>query len=135
MISKLKMALGMKNLKNKDNLKNENDLKNEDNFKKYPSPQKKGTLLLNRILPEFLFMTSHLDGHGTTDTRPETLSCVQTGNGIQHDECNLCGITHVCIYKKDAIFMHRQLLPSFTYQHIIICKDYVSGSHTPCVFV
>ena len=38
-------------------------------------------------------------------------------------------------YRKDDIFMQRRLLPSFTYLPTIICKDYVSGSHSPCVMV
>ena len=39
---------------------------------------------LKRILPEFFFMTSHLDSHKTTDIKPEMLSGVQTGNGTPH---------------------------------------------------
>ena len=39
-------------------------------------------------------MFSHLDSNGT-DIKPEMLSGVQTGNGIQNDEYNLRGIAHV----------------------------------------
>ena len=48
-------------------------------------------------------MTSHLDSHGTTDIKPEMLSGVQTGNGIQHVEYNIRGIAHVHAYRKDDI--------------------------------
>ena len=41
-------------------------------------------LLLKRILLDIFFMTSHLDSHGTTYIKPDMLSGVQTGNGIQH---------------------------------------------------
>ena len=54
-------------------------------------------------LPDILFMTSHLDSHGTTDIKPEMLSGVQTGNGIQHVEYNIHGIAHVYTYRKDDI--------------------------------
>ena len=40
-------------------------------------------------------MTSHLDSHTATDVKPDMLSGVQTGNGIPHDQYNICGIAHV----------------------------------------
>ena len=43
----------------------------------------------------FFLMTSHLNSHGTTDIKPEMLSGVQTGNGIQHVEYDICGIAHM----------------------------------------
>ena len=57
-------------------------------------------------------MTSHLDTHETTDIKQEMFSGVQTGNIIQRDEYDICGIAHVHAYKKDHIFMQRQLLLS-----------------------
>ena len=60
-------------------------------------------------------MTFHLNSHGTTDIKPKMLSGVQTGNGIQHDEYNMRGITHVNAYRKDDILMQRRLLKSFIY--------------------
>ena len=60
-------------------------------------------------------MTSHLDNHGITDIKPEMLPGAQTGNGIQHDEYNMRGITHVNAYRKDDILMQRRLLKSFIY--------------------
>ena len=62
-----------------------------------PPPQ------LKRILPDIFFMTSHLESHGTTDIKPETLSAVQTRNGIQHVEYDIHGIAHVHAYRKDDI--------------------------------
>ena len=56
---------------------------------------------LKRILPEFFFMTSHLDSHGTTDIKSEMLSSVQTRNGIQRVEYSIRGIAHVQAYRKD----------------------------------
>ena len=49
-------------LKNEEGLKKENDHKNEDDLKKtiWPIP-------LKRILPDFFWMTSHLNRRGTTD--------------------------------------------------------------------
>ena len=69
-------------LKNEDDLKNENNLKNEDNLNKIIWPP------LKRILPEFCFMTSHLNSHQTTDIKLEMLSGVQTGNGTPHGKYN-----------------------------------------------
>ena len=54
-------------------------------------------------------MTSHLDDHTTTDVKLEMLSCVQTGNGITHDEYNIRGIANVRRNRKDNIFMQRRL--------------------------
>ena len=54
-------------------------------------------------------MTSHLDSHKTTDIKPETLSCVQTGNGTPHGKYDICGIPHVRTNRKDDIFMQRRL--------------------------
>ena len=62
---------------------------------------------LKRILPDFFFMTSHLDRHKTTDIKPERLSGVQTGNGTPHDEYNILGIAHACQNRKDDIFMQK----------------------------
>ena len=62
-----------------------------------------------------------------TDIRLEMLSCVQTGNGIQHDDYNICCFAHVCTYRKDSIFMQRQLLQSFIYLHTM------SKTFTACV--
>ena len=58
-------------------------------------------------LPEIFLMTSHLDGHTTTDVKPDMLSGVQTGNGIPHDRYNVRGIAHVRTNRKDDIFMQR----------------------------
>ena len=41
-------------------------------------------------------MTSHVEGHTTTDVKPDMLSGVQTGNGIPHDRYYIRGITHGC---------------------------------------
>ena len=60
-------------------------------------------------LPEILLMTSHLEGHTTTDVKPDMLSGVQIGNGIQHDRYNIRGIAHVRTNRKDNIFMQRRL--------------------------
>ena len=49
-------------------------------------------------------MTSHLDSHGTTDIKPEMLSGVQTGNGIQHVEYNIRGIANVHAFRKDDYY-------------------------------
>ena len=54
-------------------------------------------------------MSSHLDSHTTTDVKPDMISGVQTGNGIPHDSYNIRGIAHVHTYRKDDIFMQRQL--------------------------
>ena len=52
-------------------------------------------------------MTSHLDSHRITDIKPEKISGVQTGNGIQQDGYNICGTAHVHAYGKDDIVMQR----------------------------
>ena len=70
---------------------------------------------LKRILPEFFFMTSHLDSHKTTDIKPEMLSGVQTGNGTPHGKYNIHGIAHARTNRKDDIFMQRRLVQNFTY--------------------
>ena len=54
-------------------------------------------------------MTSHLDGHTTTDVKPEMIQGVQTGNGIPHDKYNIRGIAHVRTNRKDDIFMKKLL--------------------------
>ena len=46
-------------------------------------------------------MTPHLDRHSTTDPKPEMLSTVYSGNRIEHDERNLCGIEHAQMFRKD----------------------------------
>ena len=76
--SNLKMK-NKDNLKYEDDLKNGNDLNNEVDLKKSFCPPH-----LKRILPDFFFMTSHLDSHKTTDIKPEMLSGVQTGNETPH---------------------------------------------------
>ena len=43
------------------------------------------------------------------------LLVIQTKNGIQHVEHNICGIAHVPTYRKDDIFMQRQRLLSFAH--------------------
>ena len=70
---------------------------------------------LKRILPDFFFMTSHLDSHKTTDIKPEMLSGVQTGNGSPHSNYNIRGIPHARAKKKDDIFMQRRLVQNFTF--------------------
>ena len=92
------------NLKNEDDLKNENNLKNEEDLKKIILPPNH----LKRILPDFFFMTSHLDSHKTTDIKLEMLSGVQTGNGTPHGKYNVRGIAHAG--RKDDTFMQRQLM-------------------------
>ena len=62
-------------------------------------------MFLNFFYP----MTSHLDRHTTTDVKPEMISGVQTGNGIQHDEYDIRGIAHLHGCRKDNIFMQRRL--------------------------
>ena len=74
-----------------------------------PPPQ------LKSILPEFFFMTSHLDSHKTTDIKPEMLSGVLTGNGTPHAKYNIYGIAHARTNRKDDIFMQRQPVQNFTY--------------------
>ena len=54
-------------------------------------------------------MTSHLDSHTITDVKPDMLSGVQTGNGIQHDRYGIRGIAHGRTNRKDDIFMQRRL--------------------------
>ena len=54
-------------------------------------------------------MASHLDINTTTDVKQQLLSGVQTGNGIPHDEYNICGIVHKHTNRKDDIFMQRRL--------------------------
>ena len=48
-------------------------------------------------------MTSHLERHGTTDSKPKMLSGVQTGNGIPHDKYTIRGIAHAGTNRKDDI--------------------------------
>ena len=54
-------------------------------------------------------MTSYRDSHNTTDVKPEMIPGLYTGNGIPHDEYNLCGIVHKHTNRKDDIFMQRRL--------------------------
>ena len=56
----------------------------------------------------FFLITFHLDSHGTTDIKPETLSGVRTGNGTPHDGYNRRGFAHVRANRKEYIFMQRQ---------------------------
>ena len=60
-------------------------------------------------------MTSHLNSHWTTDSKPEMLSDVQTGNGAPHDKYNIHGIAHMQTNRKDDIFMQRRLVQNFTF--------------------
>ena len=61
--------------------------------KKYSPPQ--------RMLYEALF-------YDFSPWQPwKNLWCVQTGNGIQHDEYDICGTTYAHAYRKDNIFMQR----------------------------
>ena len=48
-------------------------------------------------------MTPHLDRHSTTDPKPEMISAVSSGNRIQHDERNVCGIEHAYMFRKDDV--------------------------------
>ena len=41
----------------------------------------------------------NLDSHDTIDVKQEMLSGVQTGNGLQHDEFNIRGISHAHAYR------------------------------------
>ena len=66
-------------------------------------------------LPDFLLMTSHPDSHTTTDVKPEIIPGVQTGNGIPHDEYDICGIAHARTNRKDNIFMQRRPVQKFTF--------------------
>ena len=54
-------------------------------------------------------MTSHHNNHTTTDVKPELISGVETGNGIQHNKYDIHGITQARIDRKDDIFMQRRL--------------------------
>ena len=54
-------------------------------------------------------MTSHHDGHTTTDFKPEIIPGIQTGIGIPHDKYNMHGIAHARTNRKDNIFMQRWL--------------------------
>ena len=71
-------------LKNKNDLKNEDDLKNENDLKNWPFPQNYFVPPPSpfKKLPEIFSMTSHLEGHTTTDVIPNMLSGVKTGNKI-----------------------------------------------------
>ena len=60
-------------------------------------------------------MTSHLESYSTTDVKLNMLSGVLSGKGIEHEECNIRGIAHVHAYRKDDIFMQRQLVQSKAY--------------------
>ena len=48
-------------------------------------------------------MTSHLDSHGRTDIRPEVLSVVQTGNGIQNVEYDIQAL-RMCTHTEKTTF-------------------------------
>ena len=54
-------------------------------------------------------MTSHHDGHNTTDVKPEMIQGLYTGNGIPLDEYNIRSIVHKRTNRKDDIFMQRRL--------------------------
>ena len=54
-------------------------------------------------------MTSHHNSHTTTDVKPEMISGVKTGNGIQHNEYDICGIAQARTDRKDDIFVQRRL--------------------------
>ena len=48
-------------------------------------------------------MTSHLDSHGRTDSRPEVLSVAQTGNGIQNVEYDIQAL-RMCTHTEKTTF-------------------------------
>ena len=52
-------------------------------------------------------MTSHHNSHTTTDVKPEMISGVETGNGIQHIKYDIRGIAQARTDRKDEIFMQR----------------------------
>ena len=52
-------------------------------------------------------MTSHLDSHGRTDIRPEVLSVVQTGNGIQHVEYDIQAL-RMCTHTEKTTFKDKE---------------------------
>ena len=49
-------------------------------------------------------MTFYLDCSATTDSKPEMLSGVETGNIIPHDEWNLRGIGHAHTHTEKTTF-------------------------------
>ena len=73
-----------------------------------------------------MFRTPHLDGHNTTDPKPEILSAVKTGNRISRDGRNIRGITHVHMQRKDDIFSQRRLNHSEMGE-----GDYGTPNHIP----
>ena len=52
-------------------------------------------------------MTSHLDSHGRTDIRPEVLSVVQTGNGIQNVEYDIQAL-RMCTHTEKTTFKDKE---------------------------
>ena len=52
-------------------------------------------------------MTSHLHSHGRTDIRPEVLSVVQTGNGIQHVEYDIQAL-RMCTHTEKTTFKDKE---------------------------
>ena len=58
---------------------------------------------------KFFLMTSHYDSHTTTDVKLEIILGVSPGNGIPHDNYNICGIAHARTNRKDDISMQRRL--------------------------
>ena len=51
-------------------------------------------------LPEKFLMTSHLDGHITTDPKPEMLSIIKTGNRMPHDQPEIeCHMIKKCMWQ------------------------------------
>ena len=54
-------------------------------------------------------MPSHHNSHTTTDVKPEMISGVETGNGIQHNKYDIRGIAQARTDRKDHIFMQRRL--------------------------
>ena len=50
-------------------------------------------------LPEKLLMTSHLDGHITTDLKPDMPSGIKTGNRMPHDQPEIeCHMIKKCMW-------------------------------------
>ena len=54
---------------------------------------------------EIFLMTSHHNSHTITDVKPEMISGVETGNGIQFNKYDICGIAQARTDRKDDIFI------------------------------
>ena len=54
-------------------------------------------------------MTSHLDGHITTDLKPEMLSVIKTGNRMPHDQKEIeCHMIQKCMWHCTCKNMHKR---------------------------